>query len=99
MAFYSNDSMFHDNLMEIMVINCYKIDLPSKMVIQVAAIIFLFLMRLLFPTSNSIWGMVRQSYGQNAKICKKSLIIVNAKRNWIQNFCYGRETSMSYLMF
>ena len=60
MAFYSNDSMFHDNLMEIMVINCYKIDLPSKMVIQVAAIIFLFLMRLLFPTSNSIWGMVRQ---------------------------------------
>ena len=38
----------------LILILCYKIDLPSRMPMRIAAIIFLFLIRLLFPKSKPL---------------------------------------------
>ena len=71
---------------------------------RVAAIVFLFLIRLQFPKSKSISDILCRRYGQRTLEYKehknlKNLIIVYAKLTWILNFYYGVQTAMSYLIF
>ena len=51
--------------MEVILINyCYKINVPSKMLMRVGVNVFLFLMLLRFPKSKSISENLRRMYGQ-----------------------------------
>ena len=52
--------------MEVIVINlCYKINLPSKMLMPVAPIMFLFLIQLRYHKSKSISDILHRRYSQS----------------------------------